>query len=292
MNNNNFIENILKTTDRSFVIYMYMAEGSSNGVKVIEKSNWSGVGIYIPRHRFVNNKNRQELKKPGVYLLLGDTDLIPKIYIGEGDPLLDRLISHEAKKDFWNILIAFTSKDQSLNKAIIQYLEARLCNISERSGRFQIENRNTPQAPSLSEMDLAVAEGYLEEMLLCLPVLGVPLEIPRLKSASNENKYYLKTGKGIYASAVQNDSGFTVLEGSLASIEETKSIPSALKTMREELLSKQIIFKSKNDHYIFSRNFAFGSPSTAAGVVQGRSSNGRIDWKDERGISLKEKENV
>lgn len=269
-----------------------MAEGSSNGVKVIEKSNWSGVGVYIPRHRFVINKNRKELKKPGVYLLLGETDLVPKIYIGEGDPLLDRLISHEAKKDFWNILIAFTSKDQSLNKAIIQYLEARLCNISERSGRFQIENRNKPQTPSLSDMDLAVADGYLAEMLLCLPVLGVSLEISGDKSSPNQNQFYLRTGSGIYATAVQNDSGFTVQKGSLASIEETKSIPSALKAMREELLSKKIIFKSENDHYIFARDFAFSSPSTAAGVVQGRSSNGRMEWKDERGVSIKERENV
>lgn len=268
-----------------------MAEGSSNGVKVIEKSNWSGVGVLIPRHRFINNKNRQELKKPGVYLLLGDTDLVPKIYIGEGDPLLDRLVSHEAKKDFWNILIAFTSKDQSLNKAIIQYLESRLCSISERCGRFQIENRNRPQIPSLSEMDLAVAEGYLAEMLLCLPVLGIPLEILGDEPATNKNKYYLKTGKGVCATAVQSDIGFTVLKGSFASIEEAKSIPSALKAMREELLSKQILFKSEKDHYIFSRDFTFGSPSTAAGVVQGRSSNGRIDWKDERGVSLKEREN-
>jgi hypothetical protein len=30
------------------------------------------------------------------------------------------------------------------------------------------------------------------------------------------------------------------------------------------------------------------SPSTAAGVLLGRSANGRIEWKDERGVSLKQ----
>ncbi len=71
MNNNNSIENTSKMTDRSFVIYMYMAEGSSNGVKVIEKSNWNGVGVYIPRHRFVRNKNRHG-KYSFAVPLLGD----------------------------------------------------------------------------------------------------------------------------------------------------------------------------------------------------------------------------
>ena len=30
-----------------------------------------------------------------------------------------------------------------------------------------------PALPSMSEMDVADAEGFLEEILLCLPVLGI-----------------------------------------------------------------------------------------------------------------------
>lgn len=34
--------------------------------------------------------------------------------------------------------------------------------------------------------------------------------------------------------------------------------------------------------------YVFSSPSTAAAVVLGRSANGRTQWKDEKGRTLKE----
>ena len=40
--------------------------------------------------------------------------------------------------------------------------------------------------------------------------------------------------------------------------------------------------------YRFTQDFSFSSPSTAAAVVLGRSANGRIEWKDAKGRTLKE----
>lgn len=40
--------------------------------------------------------------------------------------------------------------------------------------------------------------------------------------------------------------------------------------------------------YRFSQDYAFSSPSTAAAVLLGRSANGRIEWKDAQGRTLKE----
>lgn len=39
--------------------------------------------------------------------------------------------------------------------------------------------------------------------------------------------------------------------------------------------------------YVFTQDYAFNSPSLASTVVLGRSSNGRTDWKDAQGRSLK-----
>ena len=39
-------------SNRGFVIYMLVAEGNPNELKIITKSNWSGVGLYVPRNRF------------------------------------------------------------------------------------------------------------------------------------------------------------------------------------------------------------------------------------------------
>lgn len=92
-----------------------------DGLRLVNKLNWSGTCIVCPRAKFVENKARDEFKRPGLYVLVGaseDSDL-PTVYVGEGDPILHRLAEHFAKKNFWVQLIAFSSKDQSLTKTHI-----------------------------------------------------------------------------------------------------------------------------------------------------------------------------
>jgi hypothetical protein len=47
------------------------------------------------------------------------------------------------------------------------------------------------------------------------------------------------------------------------------------------------VLAQKGSDLEFAQDYAFSSPSTAASVVQGRSSNGRLDWKDAQGRALK-----
>jgi hypothetical protein len=42
------------------------------------------------------------------------------------------------------------------------------------------------------------------------------------------------------------------------------------------------------DKFRFTQDYTFNSPSMASDVVLGRSSNGRVDWKDATGKTLKE----
>lgn len=269
-----------------FIIHLFMADGIPEGLKIIEKSNWSGCGLSLPRVSFAKHKQRPEFQKPGVYLLIGDLEFAPKIYIGEGDPLLDRLQSHEQTKNFWDLLIVFTSKDKNLNKAAIQYVEAHLIQLAKRDGRFAIVNRNDPKEPSLSEMERAICDGYLRELLLCLPVLGVNLN--REVSSLTPSSQLFINAKNIKAFGTEHPEGFQVLKGSQAFIAEATSIPSGIKDRRAFLIERGILTKAENNTFVFSEDCLFGSPSTASSVILGRSSNGRLDWKDEKGRSLNE----
>jgi hypothetical protein len=122
-------------------------------VKIVEKSNWNGAGLVIPRTLFGETRSRQELQRAGVHLLIGpdETSQPPRVYVGEGDPIGPRVDSHARSKDFWTHLVAFTSKDQNLNKAHVQYLESRLLELARAAKRCSLDNGNTPLAPSLSE---------------------------------------------------------------------------------------------------------------------------------------------
>lgn len=57
--------------------------------------------------------------------------------------------------------------------------------------------------------------------------------------------------------------------------------------LRLELINNGVL-QPDNGNYRFVQDYAFNSPSTAAAVVLGRSANGRIEWKDAGGRTLKE----
>ncbi len=56
---------------------------------------------------------------------------------------------------------------------------------------------------------------------------------------------------------------------------------------RQELIGNGVL-AAEGSGYRFSQDYVFTSPSTAAAVVLGRSANGRIEWKDGQGRTLKE----
>lgn len=273
---------------RGCSIRIYLVDGTPDGVKTVDKSNWTGRGVVCPRSRFTEAKNRAEFNKTGVYFLAGPpimNDDFPTLYIGECDPLRPRLEQHYAKKDFWTQIIAFTSKDDNLNKAHVQYLESRLVALAIEAKRSSLENGNTLTPPSLSEADIAEMDAFLDEMLLVLPVVGLNAFESPLASVAPQNKLKLK-GKGASGTGYESESGFVVLAGSEMRPDSVGSIHVYLETLRKSLLTKQVVAKV-NGSLRFTQDYTFDSPSTAAGVLLGRSANGRIEWKDDIGRTLK-----
>ena len=135
-------------------IKIFLIDGDPNGRMSCELSNWTGKAYKIPRIKIKNCSDRDDLTGTGVYLLFGkNEDDKDQVYIGEAETILKRLNQHLTQKDFWNETIVFVSKDENLNKAHIKYLENRLHDIAKSTGRYLIENANTPTQSSISESD-------------------------------------------------------------------------------------------------------------------------------------------
>jgi hypothetical protein len=216
----------------------------------------------------------------------GDSGQLPRVYVGEGDGLLQRMDQHAKGKDFWTHAVVFTSKDQNLNKAHVQHLESRLVGLAMEAKRCELDNGNVPQMPALSEADTADAESFLADLLLCLPVVGMSLfEKPRVAAVAPSRELFLKA-KGIEARGVDDAEGFVVRAGSTAVSTEVPSIHAYLTELRRTLVEKGVL-EAAGDFYRLTQDYSFNSPSTAAGVLLGRSANGRIEWTDATGRSLK-----
>lgn len=276
------------TRSPGFSVRIFIPSGEPEALRIVEKSNWTGQGLVFPRAQFAEVRQRPELKRAGVYMLWGpgESGQLPRVYVGEGDLVLPRLDQHAKQKDFWTHAAVFTSKDQNLNKAHVQYLEARLVALASEAKRAELDNGNVPQMPALSEADGADAEGFLSDLLLCLPVVGVSLFEKAKAGAVNSSDLFLKA-KGIEARGVDGSEGFVVRTGSQAVKDEVASIHAYLAALRKSLLAQGVL-EPAGTGYRITQDYTFNSPSTAAGVLLGRSSNGRMEWKDAKGRTLKE----
>lgn len=276
------------STAKGFSVRIFIPSGEPDGLRIIEKSNWTGQGLAFPRSLYAEARKRPELKRTGIYILWGPAESgnLPRVYVGEGDQVLSRLDQHAKNKDFWTHACIFISKDQNLNKAHGQHLESRLVRLAYEAKRCELDNGNEPQMPSLSEADAMDAEGYLDDLLLCLPIIGVNFfEKPR-PGAGGHHRLYLKS-RGVEASGFESPEGFVVLKGSTAARDEVPSIHQYMKALRRTLLENGVLADA-GDVFKVTQDYTFSSPSTAAGVILGRSSNGRLDWKDKEGHSLKD----
>jgi hypothetical protein len=197
---------------------------------------------------------------------------------------------HGNQKDFWTHAAVFTSKDQNLNKAHVQYLESRLVKLASDAKRAELDNRNAPQLPALSEADSADAEGYLGDLLLCLPLVGVSLFEQPKPSPTRAADLFLRA-KGIEARGSEGLEGFVVRAGATAVKEEVPSCHAYLVDLRRSLQEQGVLLPQALG-YRLAQDYTFNSPSTAAGVLLGRSANGRTEWKDATGRTLKEIQNA
>ncbi len=277
------------TTPQSFSLRLFVADGDPDGLRLVERSNGIGKALVFPRKLYPEVRNRAEFQQTGVYLLLdGEGEML---YIGEGDPVRPRLEDHFAKKDFWARAVFFVAGMGQLNKAHVQFLEARLVALAKAAKQVTLENGNSPAEPSLSEADRADMEVFLQNMLGILPVLGVhAFEQDTGAQARSGGPTLTCQGKGITATGEETSRGFKVFADSFASKTEVASLKDHFPRVCEHRieLQKNGVLVPDGDRLRFTQDFTFTSPSLAAAVVLGRTANGRIEWKTTGGQTLKQ----
>lgn len=157
-----------------FTIRIFVPNGNPEGVRIIDKMNWTGVGIVFPRTKWPEIKQRPEFTKAGIYILRGykgEDDDPPTIYIGQADGVHNRIESHFQKKDFWDWGIVFVSTSGGLNRAHVTWLEYALIDRAIQVKRCHLDNSNIPQEPALTEAEKADIKGFLKEILQILPLV-------------------------------------------------------------------------------------------------------------------------
>lgn len=283
---------------RGVSIRMFLANGTPDGLRLVEKSNWNGLAVMCSRAQYPEARSREEFSRPGVYLLSGpspDGSGRQTIYIGQADIARERLDNHQRTRDTWTHLILFVSRDTTLNKAHVQYLESRLIERANQARRVDVENGNAPRVPFLSEADKADAEAFLDDMLLIYPVLGVTAfeVIAETGSAPRVVKEDVLRLRALDADATgrYTPEGFIVFAGSRARPVPVDSLHVGYRQIRDSLLAKGV-FAMQDHHWVLTQDYRFDSPSQAACVFAGRAASGWTEWKNDHDKTLRELQDI
>ncbi len=280
---------------------IYIPEGIATGLRKVEIINWTGIAYACSRSKIDKLKLRKEVKNAGVYLLIAEDEESPagfQVYIGSSENVIRRIKQQMDEKDFWDQVIAFTSKDENLTKGHVEYLESRLINMLDEANMVSLLNTAIPVKNHIPEPDTAAMEEYLDNLLLIMGTLGYP-NIHRQKTASiiaskSKLQDYTFNIHNIQRHAnatmeIDDNGNYLVRSGAHISTEVSPSfdVMKGVKILRDRLIEQNKLELSPDGkYYILKEDTSFQSPSYAGGFVQGRKCNGRTEWKTENNKAL------
>jgi hypothetical protein len=162
----------------------------------------------------------------------------------------------------------------TLNQLLLQYDRFDESSIRERSLK-------------LLEMFLKAYDLYNDFEFNQTEVIVCPEGIQNLQHFDSI-KVSMMTNKGVMAQATYDQKNcFIVKEGSTAVHIDQSSLQDALREKKQELIKKGILIPD-GDVLVFTVDYKFSSPSQAAAIIKGISSNGKNDWKNYTGMTLNE----
>lgn len=273
---------------------LYFIDGRPDGMLTAEVFNWTGHVLMAPRTQLAAALARKEARYTGVYLLLGELEGEPRAYVGEGEDISERIRSHDTRKDWWTSVVLITSAANNLHKAHAKYLEARLVEQARLVGRVVLDNGIAPPRPGLSEAAQANMEAFLDYVFMVLPALRIDMFLQATRpartiivgaEAATSTRFELVNRKHALRATARLQGGDLIVEAgsqARAKWEHRKTETSGYARLRDELHRMGVLAVS-NDKCVFTADYAFSSPSAAAAVVNGRPSNGTLDWRLEGG---------
>ena len=287
-------------------IRVYLVDGTPGGLLTAEIMNWTGHVVAAPRSDIADLLAREEVRRTGVYLLLGDDPESQSpsgkaVYVGEGDDIAVRLRQHSRAeeaggKDFWDRVVVLTSKDANVTKAHARYLEARLINAAMAAKRATVVNGTAPVPIHLPEADVSDMEYYLSQVQIVLPVLGItefrPTRVliasddapavPSLPSERASPTFRFEVPRHGIAALAQGNRWRVHSPGRFdrsRGMGRSHRHP-GYQQQHTALLSEGTLQREEGGLARFAQDVVFSSPSAAAAVVAGRSANGRTSWID------------
>lgn len=278
-------------------IQIFVPSGDPRQMRIAEITMRIVRAFEIPRSQLSEFLARRESDQVGVYFLFGEGEAgLQPVYIGQSDGIGSRLQNHNVKspqKDFWTRAVAVVSITNNWTRTHTTYIEWLSIREASTIDRFVLNNGNTGSKTYTTEALEADCDEAFDTMRLLLTTLGYPLFEPLVTRGTDESTVsavptYFCSGKGgANATGRYTAEGFVVFKGSSArrQLVESLQIHEPFVVKRQALLDSGKVVDT-GDALTFAEDVLFSSPSSAATMILGRTSNGWLDWITNDGRSL------
>ena len=282
------------STPRPQTIQIFLPSGDPRGLRVAELTTRIVQVLEVPRSQLDAFYAMPESRQVALYFLFGASDegSAGRVYIGQTGDVPQRLASHHKTKDFWERALVLVSRTNSLTQTHALFLEWHCLQAATRAGRYELENSNNGSKPHTPAPLQADCMEIFETGQVLLATLGYPLfdALGRARAGAESEREYRCTAAGADGRGLYTNEGFVVLAGSSGRRENVKSIQgTSMERMRAKLVQSGVA-RVEGERIVFAKDHLFGSPSTAAIALLGRSSNGWEAWKLPDGRTLDEVE--
>ncbi|MDP9902140.1 GIY-YIG nuclease family protein [Variovorax ginsengisoli] len=295
-------------TTRPRTIQIFLPTGDPRGIQVAALTTSIVQVIEIPRPLLPDFMLMPESRQLGVYYLIGDDEAKDQfaVYVGQTMTLGKRLSEHDLdpKREFWNRALVAISLTHSLTQTHAMYLEWRSIQQANAAQRYTVENGTVgtrPHTPAWLEADCqeifdtirtlvsTLGQQVFEPLAVRPAPSPLPGDAPTSQVQLDSAQLFRCAGaQGGDATGQYTEEGMVVLKGSRARGEAVASmIPMSAGKHRQRLIDAGDLTPDDGS-FVFSRDVLFRSPSGAADVVLGRSSNGWIEWRNAEGKTLDE----
>ncbi|WP_314129073.1 GIY-YIG nuclease family protein [Schaalia odontolytica] len=286
-------------------VQMFLMDGTPTGRIKCSLDNWVGKVYLIPRTEITQSKDRPELNQTGIYLLFGaDSDTGEElVYVGQacerknGNGVLGRVAEHlgEGALEYFTHAIIIITADDSFGPTEISYLENAFYRLACDADRARPVNGNIPSPGKVTEEKQAALDEFISFAKILIGSLGYRVfnAVDEAKAASTPTSSdaplapeptlvlssTLASGYGR-----QTTEGFVVLAGAKLRSEVAQSAPESVHKNRKRFADRI------SSNGILERDTLFTSPSAASDFLTGASTSGKLYWKNEQGLTLRELE--
>jgi hypothetical protein len=148
------------------------ANGDAHRLRTAEVFIWNGKALAAPRAEFDQLLARDELRRPGVYILACTDPKSgrPIVHIGESSDVAEGIRECQHLK-FWTDAYVFVSSNDNLTKAQLRYLRYRVIEEIKRRNCFVLYSE-PPAKVVLDEAQRPCVEEFFSRIRQILTVVG------------------------------------------------------------------------------------------------------------------------